>query len=167
MIALSRMTRDWVVEEARSWIGTPYHKGARVKGAGIDCGTFLLEVFLRAGFLSEEDARKLEEIIPVAQDWFCHTNEERYLKAVIRHARHVLTAISRTTLTPLPGCIAVTHHDHTSRTWNHGGIITRWPMVVHAVGPFVKQVDATTDGMWECRQISIYDPWLGPEPENA
>ena len=29
--------RAAVVKEAESWIGTPFHHAARVKGAGIDC----------------------------------------------------------------------------------------------------------------------------------
>lgn len=31
------MTRDQIVAEARSWIGTPYAHQASVKGAGVDC----------------------------------------------------------------------------------------------------------------------------------
>ena len=30
-------TRAAVVHEARTWIGTPFHHQARVKGAGVDC----------------------------------------------------------------------------------------------------------------------------------
>lgn len=32
------LQRAAVVAEARSWIGTPYHNCADVKGAGVDCG---------------------------------------------------------------------------------------------------------------------------------
>jgi NlpC/P60 family putative phage cell wall peptidase len=31
------MTRDEFIAEARTWIGTPYHHQARVKGVGVDC----------------------------------------------------------------------------------------------------------------------------------
>jgi cell wall-associated NlpC family hydrolase len=31
------VTRTKVVEQARSWIGTPYHHQARLKGVGVDC----------------------------------------------------------------------------------------------------------------------------------
>lgn len=31
------MTRDEIVAEARSWIGTPWHHQGRVKGVGVDC----------------------------------------------------------------------------------------------------------------------------------
>ena len=36
--------RAAVVHEALSWIGTPYHTGARLKSVGTDCGMFLAEV---------------------------------------------------------------------------------------------------------------------------
>ena len=31
------ITRESIVAEARSWIGTPWHHAARVKGVGVDC----------------------------------------------------------------------------------------------------------------------------------
>jgi cell wall-associated NlpC family hydrolase len=44
--------RSAVVEEARGWIGTPYRAAQRVKGpqGGVDCLTFVVEVFERCGF---------------------------------------------------------------------------------------------------------------------
>jgi len=31
------ITGEMLVEQARTWIGTPYHHAARAKGAGVDC----------------------------------------------------------------------------------------------------------------------------------
>ena len=155
--------RDQVVSEVLSWIGTPYHKGARLKGVGVDCGLFPLEIFLRAGFLSPSDADELERLAPVNQDWFHHAVDEKYLKLVIRHARHVLTAISYPTIREkaLPGCIAVTRHAPSGvHHYNHGGIVTQWPRLVHAVSPRVKEIDVTKDSMWCYREVMIFDPWL-------
>jgi hypothetical protein len=39
-----------VVEEARGWLGTPYHHMGRVKGAGTDCLMMLAAVYERRGF---------------------------------------------------------------------------------------------------------------------
>lgn len=33
----STITRERVVKEARTWIGTPWHHQGRIKGAGVDC----------------------------------------------------------------------------------------------------------------------------------
>ena len=38
-----------IVEEARKWIGTPYHDGARVLGVGVDCGGLLYGVATAMG----------------------------------------------------------------------------------------------------------------------
>ena len=160
-------THEQVASEALAWVGTPYHKAARIKGVGVDCGLFPLEVMMRAGFVSAEDAAELERLCPVGQDWFNHAHEQKYLKLVIKHARHVLTAISYPTIRDkaLPGCIAVTRHDGGSGNFNHGGIVTKWPRLVHAVSPKVKEIDATKDSMWCYREVMIFDPWLKAESE--
>src|SRR4051794_18561064 len=41
--------RACVVREAESWIGTPFHHAARVKGAGVDCLMLLAEIYEHAG----------------------------------------------------------------------------------------------------------------------
>lgn len=34
------MTPQELIAEARTWIGTPYHHGGRIRGAGCDCVSF-------------------------------------------------------------------------------------------------------------------------------
>ena len=41
--------REKIVAEARSWIGTPYHNCADIKGVGVDCGMLLVRVFVDLG----------------------------------------------------------------------------------------------------------------------
>jgi NlpC/P60 family putative phage cell wall peptidase len=36
--------RDKIIEEAKSWFGTPYHHQARVKGVGVDCAQLVAGV---------------------------------------------------------------------------------------------------------------------------
>lgn len=151
--------RAQVVTEARSWLRTPYHKGAMVKGAGVDCGTLLLAVFIAAGFISAADAETIKKLIPVGADWFQHSDEEKYLKLVIRYARLMLTKISYASLEAKPGNIVVTHHFPKIQKWNHGGIVTKWPRVVHAIGPHVEEVDASCHALWSYRPVMVFDPW--------
>lgn len=33
----TEITREQLISEARSWLGTPFHHQGRVKGAGVDC----------------------------------------------------------------------------------------------------------------------------------
>lgn len=71
--------RARIVEEARSWLGTPYHHHAMVKGAGVDCAMLLVAVYGAVGLLPEGfDPR------PYPQDWHLHRDCERYLG--VRHA---------------------------------------------------------------------------------
>jgi len=40
-----------IAAEARTWLGTPWHHQGRVRGAGVDCGGLVLEVFKAVGVL--------------------------------------------------------------------------------------------------------------------
>ncbi len=37
------------VQEALTWLGTPYHHQGRIKGVGVDCGTLICEVYEKVG----------------------------------------------------------------------------------------------------------------------
>ena len=43
--------RDAVIAEARTWLNTPHHNGARIKGVGVDCGQFPLAVYEACGLI--------------------------------------------------------------------------------------------------------------------
>ncbi|MDE1145648.1 MAG: hypothetical protein PW843_03375 [Azospirillaceae bacterium] len=65
--------RAAVVAEARTWLGTPYHQLADVKGAGVDCSMLLVRVFVDTGVLAAFDPR------PYPPDWHLHRSDERYV----------------------------------------------------------------------------------------
>jgi len=60
-----------VVREAESWIGTPFHHAARIKGAGVDCLMLLAEIHERAGIIPHIDP---PFYVP---DWHLHRDAER------------------------------------------------------------------------------------------
>ncbi len=99
--------RAAVVAAARKWRRTPYHSEADVLGAGVDCGMFLVRVFVDLGLVPPFDPR------PYAPDWMLHQDEERYLGWVYRSCGVVET--------PLPGDIALFRF---GRCYSHGGIVT-------------------------------------------
>lgn len=45
------LTREQVCAEALSWLGTPYHDLACLKGVGVDCGQFVVGVAKALGLL--------------------------------------------------------------------------------------------------------------------
>ena len=108
--------RAAVVGEARSWIGTPYHNCADIKGAGVDCAMLLAEVYERCGLVAHVDAGYYPP------DWHLHRDAERYLDRLLLYAREVEGL-------PLPGDAAVFRF---GRTFSHGAIVIAWPVVIHA-----------------------------------
>lgn len=113
--------RAAVVREALSWLGTPYHSNADIKGAGCDCGMLLVRVYVDCGLVAAFDPR------PYPNQWHLHQRAERYMDIVRTLAKEVEPLPE-----PGPGDIVLFHYGH---CYAHGGIVTHWPEVVHAMGP--------------------------------
>jgi NlpC/P60 family putative phage cell wall peptidase len=114
---MSKEGRAAVVAEARSWLGTPYHHAADVKGAGVDCAMLLVRVYCDLGFVERFDPR------PYTRDWFLHRNEERYLSFLLARSREVRV--------PGEGDVVLFRM---GRCFAHGGIVAKAdPLtVIHA-----------------------------------
>lgn len=104
-----------VVQEALTWLKTPYHHQGRLLGIGVDCGMFLLEVFEKTGHIPFIDPR------PYPPDWHLHQSEQKYLGWVEKYAHRVGT--------PLPGDLVLYRY---GRCLSHGAIVTAWPEVIHS-----------------------------------
>ena len=118
---MSAMQRAAVVAEARSWIGTPYHHAADVKGHGVDCALLLVRVYCDLGLVEPFDPR------PYTRDWFLHRNEERYLGFLLARSHEVREpALGDIILFRIGRCFA------------HAGIVSRVePLaIIHAFAPF-------------------------------
>lgn len=115
------VTRAQVVAEARSWIRTPYHHNALVKGphGGVDCAMLMAGVYGNVGYLPPFD---VDHYPP---DWFLHRKAERYLNMVTEHAREITEAEA------LPGDLVLFCVGH---LYAHGAIIDEpgWPDIIHA-----------------------------------
>lgn len=110
--------RESVVGEAREWIGTPYHSGARLKHVGVDCGQLLIGVYENSGSIHQGEC----EPGSYPFDWHLHRSEEKYLEWVKKYCDLIEGD-------PLPGDIAVFAF---GRCVSHAGIITEWPKIIHA-----------------------------------
>ena len=109
-----------MVAAARTWIGTPYHHAADIKGVGVDCAMILVRVFCDLGLVEPFDPR------PYTRDWFVHRDEERYMGHLLDRAREVED--------PLPGDVMLFR---IGRCFAHGGIVSGIdPLrLVHAFAP--------------------------------
>jgi cell wall-associated NlpC family hydrolase len=107
--------RAAVIQEAISWVGTPYRQCGAVKGAGVDCGMLLVRVWIEAGVVEEFDPR------PYPPEWHLHNNEERYLSWMLQAAC--------VTTNPRPGDLALYWY---GRCFSHGAILIGREQAVHA-----------------------------------
>jgi cell wall-associated NlpC family hydrolase len=119
MTPQEKQERQRVLESAHSFLRTPYHHQGRVKGAGVDCATFICMAFEETGLESPID------LPAYSKDWFIHQADELYLTRVLKRT----TEISEQQA--LPGDIVLYK---LGRIWAHGGIIIEpgWPMIIHA-----------------------------------
>lgn len=120
-----REARAKVIEEAKSWIGTPYISNGMIKGrrGGTDCAMFLVGVYGNVGLLTKEfDPR------PYPAQWHVHRNEEQYTNTLLKFVKEVAGPPERM---PLPGDLVMFK---LGRVFAHGAIIINWPNVIHAIG---------------------------------
>ena len=73
------LTRDAIVAEARSWIGTRYRHQASLKGVGCDCLGLVRGVWRNC--IGDEP----ETLPPYAPDWAEATGAEALASAALRH----------------------------------------------------------------------------------
>ncbi len=108
--------RQRVLDEALSWLGTPFHHLQRCKGAGVDCGQFLLGVYHNAGCIPHIET----EYYP--RDFHLHRNEEWY-KTIVEQFAYVIHSL------PLPADLVLYK---VGRVFSHGGIVVEWPKIIHS-----------------------------------
>ena len=137
--------RAAIVAEAVSWIGTPFHHAARIKGAGVDCLMLLAEIYERAGVVGHVEP---PFYVP---DWHLHRDAERYLDGLARHATEIAGP-------PRPGDIALFRF---GRTFSHGAVVIEWPRLVHAywAARMVTWADATLYPL-AGRSVKFFSPFL-------
>ena len=138
--------RHTVCRIARSWLGTPYHHMGRVKGAGVDCAMFPLEVYREAGVIGDV------EVAYYPQDWMLHRSEEIYLGIVKRQAAEL-----RSFEAAKAGDFVMYHF---GRCWAHGAIVLEWPLIIHALtNKGVVLADGEREGCLVGRSKRFFSPW--------
>jgi cell wall-associated NlpC family hydrolase len=110
--------RQAVIAEARTWLRTPWHHGAKVKGAGVDCAMLLIACYSAAGLISDFTP----EHYPI--DWAMHRDQALFDEWLSRFAHLVDT--------PGPGDVA---HYRFGRVFSHAAIVVDWPLIIHASMP--------------------------------
>ncbi len=114
------ITRQKIVAVAQSWIGTPYHHQASVKGIGTDC------LGLVRGVYREVYGHEAEAPPAYSPDWAEASGIETMLKAATRH----LDRRSRETMTL--GDVII-FRLRPSMVAKHAAIIVAPQKMIHAI----------------------------------
>lgn len=109
------VTREAIVAAARSWLGTPYHHQASVKGVGSDC------LGLIRGIWRELYGPEPEAMPAYTRDWGSATGSETLLAAACRHLIRVDDLNRRT-----PGDVLV-FRMRDEGVAKHAGVISALP----------------------------------------
>lgn len=115
--------RDAIVKEALSWVGTPFHGGARIKKlagekGGVDCAQFVAGVYLAVG------ATPQFETPNYVDQWFMHQTEERLRDFVLQFGKQIAEEHAKA------GDLVLYK---IGRAFAHAAIIVDWPNeIVHA-----------------------------------
>lgn len=107
--------RAAILAEAETWLLTPWHHKARVKGGGVDCGQYIIASYIGAKLVAHFETGDYPA------DWMLHRSEERYLGWVEKYLDPVDA--------PLPGDVVAWKYGH---CFSHGAIVVEWPRILHA-----------------------------------
>lgn len=115
---MSDALRACVLAEAESWLGTPFEHMQRCKGAGVDCGQFLLGVFHNVGLIPDVTT----DYYP--RDFHLHRDREWYTELVEEFSRALGPDEP-----PLPADLVLFK---VGRVYSHGAIVVSWPKIIHS-----------------------------------
>ena len=154
-------TRLEAVLVARSFAGTPYVLGGRLKGAGVDCATLLGLYLIEIG---AAPADLFKGLSAYSHDWFLHDANERYLRRLVRFGFQAADGLCRADARAQPGDI-VLFRVMNARVFNHGAIVTAWPYAVHAEARGVCEVNLTAHQLTAYKPREVFDPFAQMESE--
>ena len=131
--------RQAVITEAMTWLRTPHHNGARLKGVGVDCGQFPISVYSSCGLIPEITPERYSPQFALNQ------GEEWYLKIVEQFGRELPKGEL-----PKAGDFMIIK---LGRVYSHGAIIIDWPRIIHSAWNIGVVLDVGDQG-WIATQKS-------------
>jgi cell wall-associated NlpC family hydrolase len=132
MSPLEAGQRAAVVAEAMTWLRTPHHHQAAIKGVGVDCAMLPASVYAAVGCIPPV------EFGHYAYQWSLHRKTELYRDKVREYATEIPGL-------PGPGDLVLFKF---GLTFSHGAIVVEWPRIIHAhVREAVVLADASIDGV--------------------
>lgn len=132
-LEMEEYQRELVVEEAKSWVGTPYLQQGDIKGPSgcIDCSMILVRCWVDTGVVKPFDPR------PYSPSWHLHRDEELYLEW--------LQTVGVEVEHPRAGDVVCWRF---GRCFSHGGIMVSKNRVVQASMAHKTTYIASLDEPW-------------------
>ncbi len=126
--------RSAIAEEAKTWIGTPYHSNGTLKGVGVNCAEFLFGVAKNAGVIPAD--------APLPR-WYTpqlatNSKEERLIAYVTSYgATEISVAAIKT------GDIVLYK---SGQAHVHAAIVLDWPHIIHVLPIHGCQMGSVDEG---------------------
>lgn len=136
--------RQAAIAEAVSWLKTPFHFEACVKGQGVACGPLLIAIYGAVGIPVPANVGHFPP------DWHLHTTEERYADIVRQYAKPVDA--------PQSGDV-VLFRVFKNRPFCHGGIVIDWPLIIHAADRRSVEYLNVSQTALAKREMLFLSPW--------
>lgn len=135
--------RNAIIKEALSWKGTKYHPEARIKGAGCDCGTFILQSFENVGLIKHID------LPHYPFDIACNCAVPTYLMKIKEFCKEVKRAA-------IPGDIIVYKFEG-SLVPHHAAIVVDDEYIIHS---WVRQgVILSNRKGYRSKEVGVFSFW--------
>jgi len=136
------VSRREIVRVARSWIGTPYHHQASVRGVGADC------LGLLRGVWRDVYGSEAEQPPPYTRDWAEANGREDLLTGAERHLQRIATDAMR------PGDVLLFRMRDKAPA-KHVGLLVSSTTFVHAAeGGAAAEV--TLQRWWRRRVVAVF-----------
>lgn len=115
---MSESARAAVLAAARSWLATPFHHAAQLKGVGVDCVHLIEAAYREAGVIEGV------EIEAYSPQIMLHRGEETVIPYLLRYGREIPESEARA------GDVVLYK---VGRSFSHAAIIVDWPTrIIHA-----------------------------------
>lgn len=137
--------RNEIIQSAQSWVDTPYHHHARIKGVGVDCAMLVACVANEVGAMSDAEMHLIPNY-PV--QWHLHNREEKLLEILDLFG---CTEIEKASTQP--GDILTFQF---GRATSHLGIMINETQFIHARFDIKKVVINTMNEEWDNRWTYTY-----------
>lgn len=140
-----------LVEEAKSWVGTPFMAHSRVKGAGVDCVNLAAALYLKTRFLDSFDPP------PYALDGGVHNTRSQIIDWLEEHPRFLAVWHKHGPglYDPLAGDALVFKN---AQSEHHVAVMLAGNHFIHAVNHRKVTIGALSDPLYKHALSAVYRP---------